>query len=95
MLRFVIRRRELDRGTGLATESLETVDAECQELESVLRGGGLDRNGAYDYREVAGVEVLPDKRTGSELLAAVADILDDGHMNQEHLARLRAAYERA
>lgn len=28
MLRFVIRRRELDRGTGLATESLETVDAE-------------------------------------------------------------------
>lgn len=60
MLRFVIRRRELDRGTGLATESLETVDADCAELERVLRGGGLDPHGAYDHREVAGVEVLPD-----------------------------------
>lgn len=60
MIRFVIRRRLLDRGTGLATEGLETVDANCPELERVLRGGGLDPHGAYDHREVAGVEVLPD-----------------------------------
>ena len=60
MLRFVIRRRELDRGTELRTETLETIDAACPELERVLRGGGLDRHGAYDHREVAGVEVLSD-----------------------------------
>jgi len=27
------------------------------------------------------------------LMTAVENILDDGHMNQEHLARLRAAWE--
>ncbi len=60
MLRFVIRRRMLERGSGAQTEGLETVDAECLELERVLRGGGIDPHGAYDIREVAGVEVLPD-----------------------------------
>ena len=59
MLRFVIRRRELDRYTGLATENMETVDANCEDLERVLRVGGQD-DGAYDHREVAGVELLPD-----------------------------------
>lgn len=66
MLRFVIRRRQLDRGTGLATEGLETVAAECPELERVLLGGGLDPHGAYDHREVAGVEVLPCAPTYTE-----------------------------
>jgi hypothetical protein len=94
MLRFVIRRKMLDRGSSLASEGLETVDAECPELERSLQGGGTGID-SYDYRELAGVEVLPDTRTDSDLLAAVAEILDDGHMNQEHLARLRAAYERA
>ena len=59
MLRFVIRRKMLDRGTSLVSEHMETVDAECQELERMLIGGGLDPLGAYDYREIAGVEVLP------------------------------------
>lgn len=63
MLRFVIRRRQLDRGTGLSTDGMETVDAECPELERVLLGGGLDPHGAYDHREVAGVEVLPNEPT--------------------------------
>ena len=94
MLRFVIHRKMLCRGSSLASEGMETVDAECPELERALQGGGTGID-SYDYLELAGVEVLPDKRTGSDLLAAVADILDDGHMNQEHLARLRAAYERA
>lgn len=58
MLRFIIRRRTLDRGTGLQVDALETVDASCPELQRVLLGGGLDPHGAYDHREVAGVEVL-------------------------------------
>lgn len=58
MLRFVIRRKMLDRGSGLASEGLETVDAECPELERVLLGGGTGMD-CYDYRELAGVEVLP------------------------------------
>ena len=31
----------------------------------------------------------------SPLMQAVEWLLDDGHMNTEHLARLRAAFERA
>jgi hypothetical protein len=48
----------LDRSSGLQSEGLETVDANCPELERVLRGGGTAMD-AYDHREVAGVEVLP------------------------------------
>jgi hypothetical protein len=58
MLRFIIRRKMLDRGSGLQSEGLETVDAECPELERVLMGGGIGQE-QYDYRELAGVEVLP------------------------------------
>ena len=57
MIRFVIRRKMLDRGSSLASEGFETVDAECPELERVLMGGGTDVE-AYDYRELAGAEVL-------------------------------------
>lgn len=60
MLRFVIRRKMLDLGSGAKTEGLETVDADCPELEQVLRGGGIDPHGAYDTREVAGVELIDD-----------------------------------
>ena len=40
---------------------------------------------------------LPRARLAAleELEQVVEWLLDDGHMNQEHLARLRAAYERA
>jgi len=61
MIRFVIRRKMLDRCSSLASEGLETVDAECPELERVLMGGGTSMD-SYDYRELAGAEVLPVKR---------------------------------
>lgn len=59
MLRFIIRRKMHDRFSGLTTDDLETIDADCPDLERVLRGGGSGQE-AYDHRSVAGVEVLPD-----------------------------------
>lgn len=58
-LRFVIRRKEMFFGTSLQTEGFETIDCDVPDLERVLRGGGHDEQGAYDWRELAGVEVLP------------------------------------
>ena len=71
MIRFVIRRKMLDRGSSLASEGLETVDAECPELERVLMGGGTDMD-AYDYRELAGAEVLPPSKDQGLLREALA-----------------------
>lgn len=53
----------LDRGSSLASEGLETLDAECPELERVLLGGGNGMD-CYDYREIVGVEVLPKAERG-------------------------------
>lgn len=58
MIRFVIRRKILDRGNGLVSQRLETMDAECPELERVLLGGSTGME-SYDYREILGLEVLP------------------------------------
>ena len=58
MLRFVIRRKMLDRTSGLQNERMETVDADCPELQRVLCGGGMGEE-CYDYRELVGVEVMP------------------------------------
>jgi hypothetical protein len=71
MIRFVIRRKMLDRNSGLASEGLETVDCECPELERVLIGGGTAMD-AYDYREIAGAEVLPQSNDRGLLREALA-----------------------
>lgn len=77
MIRFVIRRKMLDRHSGLASEGLETVDAECPELERVLMGGGTDMN-AYDYRELAGAEVLPPPSKEQGLLREALEWIENG-----------------
>ena len=59
MLRFVIRRKVLDRHSGLESDQLETLDCECLELQSALMRGGYGMN-EYDYSQLVGVEVLPD-----------------------------------
>ena len=59
MLRFIIKRKMKDQHNGLEHESMETVDIHCTELEIILLGGGYSENG-YDYREVAGIECLPE-----------------------------------
>lgn len=61
MLRIIIRRRMLSRLSTLDTCELETLDVNCPELEAVLRGGGQGPD-EYDYRQVAGVEVLPEPK---------------------------------
>lgn len=40
-------------------------------------------------------KVAAERERYSDLMLAVEWLLDDGHMNQEHLARLRAAFEAA
>jgi hypothetical protein len=77
MLRFVIRRKLLDRNSGLQSESLETLDVNCPELERVLRGGKV-RQEDYDYREVAGVEILEacNQRIADQLKADAMTIFN-------------------
>jgi hypothetical protein len=59
MIRFVIRRKILDRHSGLESERLETIDCECPELQSALMRGGYGMN-EYDYSQLVGVELLQD-----------------------------------
>ncbi len=84
MIRFVIRRKLLDRHSGLASEWLETVDCECLELERVLMGGGTDMN-AYDYRELAGAEVLPPPSAEQGLLREALAWLENSKENAPSL----------
>jgi hypothetical protein len=85
MLRFVIRRKMLDRYNGLASEGIETVDADCHELESVLVGGGTDMD-CYDYRELVGVEVLqaaePVPQQGPKLSNCTKKLQANGKFHQ-------------
>ena len=60
MIRFVIRRKVLDRHSGLESERLETLDCECPELQSALMRGGYGMN-EYDHSSLVGVELLPDE----------------------------------
>lgn len=74
MIRFIIKRRILSRGTGLESSSFETVDCHAPDLEQTLMGGGHDEAGAYDYRELVGVEVLPQSapKDGPDFAAVIS-----------------------
>jgi hypothetical protein len=60
VLRVIIRRRLKDRESFLAYEEMETLDVACPELERVLREGTTGDQYGYDWREIAGIEVLQD-----------------------------------
>lgn len=58
MIRFIIKRKLLARGSACEQEAFETFDVDCQELEHALLGGFNGTMG-YDVRHLAGVEILP------------------------------------
>ena len=62
MLRFIIKREIKDGHNGLVDSGFETVDIDVPELERILLGGGFSDH-SYDHRALAGVEILPAKRT--------------------------------
>jgi len=55
---------------------------------------GRGRAGEQEARRLA-VSEWNARADASDLLVAVGQIIDAGHMDQEHLARLRAAYSAA
>jgi hypothetical protein len=59
MLRAIIK-REYSHGGGIPVSvGHETIEFECSELESVLRGGGCDRErGTFDFRSLVDVEIV-------------------------------------
>lgn len=57
MLRAIIRRRYKDQHNGLETDELETVDFHSEVLEEALGSGGYSESG-YEYRGLAGIEIL-------------------------------------
>jgi hypothetical protein len=61
MIRLIIKRKILDRHSDLASESFETIDCECPELEAVLQRGGAGMN-SYDYSQLVGVEVITKEK---------------------------------
>lgn len=65
MIRFIIRRKYRSAKNGLETDELETVDLDVSELERILRGGGSGED-RYDYRTVAGVELLAERPVAAE-----------------------------
>jgi len=61
VIRFIIRRHLRDGWTGLATTGYETFDVDVPDLQYALMGGSSE-DGSYDWRELVGVEVLPDSK---------------------------------
>lgn len=79
MLRFIIKRKLRDSISGLETESFETIDAECEDLERTLLGGGSSEF-SYDHRSLSGVEVFPYWKVSDRIaqLEAERDALLNG-----------------
>ena len=60
MIRFIVKRRTYDGNTGYFLEQLQTVDADCEELELYLKSGGRSDK-SYDIFELIGTEILYKK----------------------------------
>jgi hypothetical protein len=61
MLRAIIKKKSYHECNGFTQEGFETIDFDCPELESVLRGVGYGECG-YDSVHLVGVEVLIHKQ---------------------------------
>ncbi len=57
MIRAIVKRMRRDPASGAEWDTFEVVEAECPELEEVLRRGGLSENG-YDVSQIIAVEKL-------------------------------------
>ncbi|MEY4636529.1 MAG: hypothetical protein RJA55_2327 [Acidobacteriota bacterium] len=79
--------------------AVEHVDAVMRAVSAMLRSGpNFDgRIGEVEAAVWAAIDgaMAAERAKYAPLMQAVEWLLDDGHMNQEHLARLRAAWEGA
>lgn len=96
--------RKLDAATMAALQEEDDAEDLCARLDSLsksLEGSGRidehEQPGAYatvlDAMNFVRAAAAAEHERYAPLMQAVEWLLDDGHMNQEHLARLRAAWE--
>ncbi len=57
MLRFILRRKVVDRISGMENVTYRTLDIDVPELESRLNNGGYGENGC-DITSLLGVEIM-------------------------------------
>ena len=61
MIRFIIKRKQ-KLASGAEVEDLHHIDDSVFELEKCLKSGGYSE-GQYDFHELVGIEIIPDKST--------------------------------
>ena len=64
MIRFIVKRMRKDPSCGAEWENLEILEADCPEIEEVLKRGGLSETG-YDVSEVIAVERVMELETSA------------------------------
>lgn len=86
-------RAELEhrRKSGSASDRLHNL---CESIAADADGSEFSRE-EWDRIDAENVALRAEVERHKDLLQAVEWLLDDGHMNQEHLARIRAAWEAA
>jgi hypothetical protein len=62
VLRAIIKTQERHGYDGASTESFQTIDFECPEIEAALLSGGMNET-SYRLVDLAGVEVLRQSTT--------------------------------
>ena len=63
MIRFIIKRKVLDRNSECESERFETLDVDVPELEAVLLRGGTGMS-AHDISHLVGVEIREASNAG-------------------------------